>query len=120
MPPQPGQGSGAGASRARSCCSGSSASDLAQEMVVAVLPLYLTYELRLSPAVFGLIDGVYHGATALVRLLGGIVADKRGRYREVAATGYGLSAACKLGLLAAGGAWVATTAVLLFDRLGKG
>jgi hypothetical protein len=34
--------------------------------------------------------------------------------------GYGASAVCKLGLIAAGGAWLATTGVLLVDRLGKG
>ena len=94
--------------------------DLAQEMVVAVLPLYLTVQLGLSPLAFGLIDGLYQGATAFVRLLGGLVADKRGRYKEIAALGYGVSAFCKLGLIAAGGAWLATTAVLLVDRLGKG
>jgi MFS family permease len=94
--------------------------DLSQEMVTAVLPLYLTYQVRLSPLQFGFIDGMYQGATALVRLLGGLVADRKERHKEVAATGYGASALCKLGLVAVGGAWLGTTAVLLVDRLGKG
>ena len=94
--------------------------DLSQEMVTAVLPLYLTYQVRLSPLQFGFIDGMYQGATALVRLLGGLVADRKERHKEVAATGYGVSALCKLGLVAVGGAWLGTTAVLLVDRLGKG
>ena len=89
-------------------------------MVTAVLPLYLTYQVRLSPLQFGFIDGMYQGATALVRLLGGLVADRKERHKEVAATGYGASALCKLGLVAVGGAWLGTTAVLLVDRLGKG
>ena len=46
--------------------------DVSQEMVVAILPLYLTFELGLSALAFGLIDGLYGGATALVRLLGGL------------------------------------------------
>jgi predicted MFS family arabinose efflux permease len=94
--------------------------DLSQEMVTAVLPLYLTYQVRLSPLQFGFIDGMYQGATALVRLLGGLVADRKERHKEVAATGYGASALCKLGLVAVGGAWLGTTAVLMVDRLGKG
>ena len=94
--------------------------DLSQEMVTAVLPLYLTYQVRLSPLQFGFIDGMYQGATALVRLLGGLLADRKERHKEVAAAGYGASALCKLGLVAVGGAWLGTTAVLLVDRLGKG
>jgi len=94
--------------------------DLSQEMVTAVLPLYLTYQVRLSPLQFGFIDGMYQGATALVRLFGGLLADRKERHKEVAATGYGASALCKLGLVAVGGAWLGTTAVLLVDRLGKG
>jgi MFS family permease len=94
--------------------------DLSQEMVVAVLPLYLVVQMGLSPLLIGLIDGLYQGATAALRLVGGLLADRRGRYKEVAAVGYGVSAIAKLGLIAAGGAWVATTGVLLVDRLGKG
>jgi MFS family permease len=96
--------------------------DLSQEMVTAVLPLYLTYQVRLSPLQFGFIDGMYQGATALVRLLGGLLADRKERHKEVAATGYGASALCKLGLVAVGGAWLGTTAVLLLDseRAGLG
>ncbi len=94
--------------------------DISQEMVVAVLPLYLTLELGLGALAFGVIDGLYGGATALVRLLGGYVADRKGRYKQVAAVGYGASAASKLGLLLALGAWVPTTIALAVDRLGKG
>jgi MFS family permease len=94
--------------------------DLSQEMVTAVLPLYLTYQVRLSPLQFGFVDGMYQGATALVRLFGGLLADRKDRHKEVAATGYGASAVCKLALVAVSGAWLGTTAVLMVDRLGKG
>jgi MFS family permease len=94
--------------------------DLSQEMVVAVLPLYLTFELGLSAIAFGVVDGLYGGATAFVRILGGFVADRRASYKSVAAVGYGSSALSKLGLFAASGAWLPTTGFLLIDRLGKG
>jgi MFS family permease len=94
--------------------------DISSEMVAAVLPLYLVYTLGLTPFQFGIVDGVYQGAAALVRLGGGFAADRWQRHKEVAAFGYGLSAVCKLALLAVGSAWTALTAVVLLDRSGKG
>jgi len=93
--------------------------DLSQEMVVAVLPLYLTLQLGLTPFAFGIVDGLYGGATAVVRLLGGIVADRGGRYKEVAGAGYGLSALSKLGLVSVSSA-APLAGLLMLDRLGKG
>ncbi len=94
--------------------------DISSEMVAATLPLYLTVVLRFTPLQFGVLDGLYQGVTALVRLAGGLVADRWRRYKEVAGAGYALSAACKLGLLAAGSAWTSFAGVILLDRAGKG
>ena len=94
--------------------------DVSSEMVSAVLPVYLTLMVGLTPLQFGLVDGLYQGVTALVRLGGGVVADRWRRYKEVAGVGYALSAACKLGLLAAGSAYGLITAVIAADRTGKG
>jgi predicted MFS family arabinose efflux permease len=55
-----------------------------------------------------------------VRLLGGVVADRWRRYKEVAAFGYGLSAVTKPMFLLVGGAWTGLTAIILVDRAGKG
>ncbi|MFE0190112.1 MFS transporter [Streptomyces sp. NPDC058989] len=93
--------------------------DVSSEMVTAVLPLYLVAGLGLSPLAFGLLDGVYQGVTALVRLAGSYAADRTRRRKLVAATGYALSAVCKLGLLAVTTPW-AVGAVLAADRTGKG
>ncbi|MEE1824700.1 MFS transporter [Streptomyces sp. BE20] len=98
--------------------------DVSSEMVSAVLPLYLLTGLGLSPLGFGLLDGIQNGFSALVRLAGGHLADRRGRdgaprHKAVAALGYGLSALCKPLLLL-----VHTVpligAVLAVDRTGKG
>ena len=94
--------------------------DISSEMVTSILPIYLVFALRFTPLEFGVIDGLYQGIAALLRLVGGIAADTWRRYKEVAAIGYALSAVCKIGLILAGGAWVALTAVLLLDRTGKG
>ncbi|WP_329398310.1 MFS transporter [Streptomyces melanogenes] len=93
--------------------------DVSSEMVTAVLPLYLVTGLGLSPLGFGLLDGVYNGFSALVRLVGGHLADRGGRHKAVAVFGYGLSAVCKPLLLVAGSLPV-IGAVLAADRTGKG
>ncbi|MEU0791272.1 MFS transporter [Amycolatopsis sp. NPDC005961] len=94
--------------------------DVSSEMVTAVLPLYLVLGLGLNPVQFGLLDGLYAGATALVRVLGGHLADRWRRLKAVAGFGYGLSAVCKLGLVAAGSSVAAIGVVLAADRTGKG
>ncbi|MFC9396868.1 MFS transporter [Streptomyces sp. NPDC057027] len=93
--------------------------DVSSEMVTAVLPLYLVAGLGLSPLGFGLLDGVYNGFSALVRLVGGHLADRGGRHKTVAALGYGLSALCKPLLLVASSVPM-ISAVLAADRTGKG
>ncbi|MER8045062.1 MFS transporter [Streptomyces sp. NPDC094032] len=94
--------------------------DVSSEMVTAVLPLYLVLGLGLTPLQFGFLDGLFTGATALVRLLGGHAADRGGRHKRIAGIGYALSACSRLGLLLAGGATGLIAASLAADRLGKG
>jgi MFS family permease len=94
--------------------------DISSEMVVTILPLYLVYVGGFSPLAFGLIDGLYQGATALVSLASGYIGDRWHRHKDVATTGYGLSALCKLLLATAGTAVSAITAIVVLDRIGKG
>lgn len=94
--------------------------DVSSEMVTAVLPLYLVTGLGLSPLGFGLLDGVYNGFSALVRLAGGHLADRGGgRHKWVAGIGYAVSAACKPLLLLAH-TLTPIGLVLAADRTGKG
>ncbi len=94
--------------------------DISSEMVSAVLPMYLVLFLRLSPLQFGLVDGLYQGVGALVKIAFGYAADRLSRHKEVAFLGYALSAVCKIGLLAVGSAWGLLAAVVIADRTGKG
>uniref|UniRef100_UPI003614BCEE MFS transporter n=1 Tax=Nocardia tengchongensis TaxID=2055889 RepID=UPI003614BCEE len=94
--------------------------DISSEMMTAVLPVYLVVGLHLSPAAYGVVDGTYTGATALLRLIGGYVADLTRRRKFIAGLGYGLSAVAKLGMPAAGSAVGAIGAVIAVDRTGKG
>src|SRR5918997_2360659 len=49
--------------------------DLSSEMVSAILPVYLTLVLGLTPLQYGVVDGIYTGVTAAVRIGGGPGAD---------------------------------------------
>ena len=93
--------------------------DVSSEMVTAVLPAYLVLGLHLSYVQYGLIDGIYTGATIATRLIGGYAADRWRCRKLLAGVGYGVSAAAKVGLLIASGA-VSIAAVVGLDRLGKG
>jgi MFS family permease len=94
--------------------------DISSEMLTSVLPLYLLYQLQVSPAALGVVEGVHQGGAALVRLLSGAASDRWQRYRELLATGYGLSAVSKLGLLLVGPSVGSLLAVTWLDRIGKG
>src|SRR3954470_3705564 len=68
--------------------------DISSEMVSAILPLYLVATLGFTPLQYGLVDGLYQGAGAIIRLAAGFLGDRLGRHKVVASTGYGLSAIC--------------------------
>lgn len=94
--------------------------DVSTEMVASILPVYLLIALRLSPAEYGLVDGLFRGGAAIAAvLLGGFLSYRSGRIKLVAGLGYTLSALTKLILLASS-AFSAIAASLILDRLGKG
>lgn len=95
-------------------------SDISSEMVAAVIPVFLTLQLGFSPAAFGLFQGAYELANALLRLVGGAVADRTRRPKETAAAGYGLSTLTRVGLVGSALASLPAVPFLLADRLGKG
>ncbi|MDT5031781.1 MAG: hypothetical protein QOC94_1952 [Actinoplanes sp.] len=94
--------------------------DVSSEMVTAVLPLYLVIGLGLGPAAYGLVDGLYTGATALLRLAGGYLADRVRRRKLIAGIGYAMSTAARIALLAAGSSLPGIGAAVIADRAGKG
>jgi MFS family permease len=93
--------------------------DVSSESVAAILPLYITGVLGLSTIVFGFLEGLNQGVSALVRIGGGYMSDRYDQPKWVAFTGYALAAVARAGLLFASGA-AALTAVITADRIGKG
>lgn len=94
--------------------------DISSEMVATVLPLYVLYATGLSLVGFGVIDGLYNGAAAFVRFIGGVLGDRLLSHKRVAVVGYGLSAMCRPLLLAVGGSAVGIGSSVGLDRIGKG
>lgn len=93
--------------------------DISAEMVATILPVYVVFALGGTPLQLGIIDGLYQGAAAIIRVLAGIGADRRGRHKLFASIGYGLSAGCKLGFVAVGSALPGLASMVLLDRTGK-
>jgi MFS family permease len=94
--------------------------DISSEMVSSILPIYLVLHLHVSPAVFGIIDGLYQGVALLVRAMAGFLGDRWNSHKSIAVAGYALSAACRLAMLAVGNAWGGIAAVVAIDRTAKG
>ena len=63
--------------------------DVSSEMVNGILPLYLVSYLRLSPLQFGIIDGLYQGMSAVLRLVGGYLAPAISRQTSKSAAVFG-------------------------------
>ncbi len=93
--------------------------DVSSEMVASVLPLYLVTYLGLTPMHLGIVDGLSHSATALLRVAGGWASDRFERCKPVAAAGYALSFLSRVLLLFSQSALPVAVSVSI-DRLGKG
>jgi MFS family permease len=94
--------------------------DISSEMVATVLPLYLLYATGLSLVGFGVIDGIYNGAAAVVQFVGGLLGDKLRRHKQVAMVGYGVSMLCRPLLLLVGASPGGIGLSVGLDRIGKG
>ncbi|WP_245931602.1 MFS transporter [Actinokineospora auranticolor] len=94
--------------------------DISSEMVTAFMPVYVLFSLQMTYVQLGLLDGIYTGATALLRLVGGYVADRIRRHKGVAVAGYGLSTVTKLAFIPVGASALGLGGVQTLDRAGKG
>jgi MFS family permease len=92
--------------------------DVASEMVLYTLPLYLAHVVGLGAGAIGLLEGAAETVTSLVKLASGWLSDRLGTRKWLAVAGYGLSAAAKPLFLM--GSALGITVARLSDRVGKG
>jgi len=93
--------------------------DVSSEMIIPVLPLFVTGTLKASVASLGVIEGVAESTAALLRLASGWLSDRIGRRKPFLIFGYGLSSVAKAALALAG-SWPAVLGLRFSDRVGKG
>ncbi len=93
--------------------------DISSEMLVYLIPLFLSNVLGVRMAYIGLIDGVAETTASLVKIYSGALSDKLGKRKWLAVLGYGISTVAKPFLYFVNG-WVGVLGVRFADRVGKG
>ena len=93
--------------------------DISSEMVINIIPLFLSNVLGVRTNIIGLIEGVAESTASLLKLFSGWMSDKLKMRKWLAVAGYGLSTLAKpFFYFASSWHWVA--GVRWADRVGKG
>jgi len=93
--------------------------DAASDMILPLLPVFLTATLGAGPAALGLIEGAAEAAASLLKLWAGRMGDRGVNRKGLAVAGYFTSNLCRP-LIALAGGWTTVLALRLADRVGKG
>jgi len=93
--------------------------DTASEMLVPLLPLFLTTALGAGAAALGVIEGIAETTASLLKYAMGRWSDRLGRRKGLALVGYGLSVLVRPLFGLAGAVWQ-VVALRFADRVGKG
>jgi len=93
--------------------------DISSEMVINLLPLFLSSVLGVKTNIIGLIEGVAEMTASLLKVFSGWLSDRLRARKWLAVTGYGLSTLAKPFFYWAT-SWTAIGAVRWADRVGKG
>lgn len=93
--------------------------DISSEMIVYLVPLFLSNILGVRTTVIGLIDGIAETTASLLKIYSGALSDKFGKRKWLAVLGYGISTIVKPFLYFAN-TWGWVLAVRFGDRAGKG
>ncbi|MEA3492921.1 MAG: MFS transporter [Candidatus Margulisiibacteriota bacterium] len=92
--------------------------DVSSEMILAILPLFLT-ALGAGKAAIGLIEGVAGFTASIVKTFSGWISDKIRKRKLLVIAGYSISTITKP-FIAAAGNWFQVLGVRFLDRVGKG
>lgn len=93
--------------------------DLSSNMIVPVLPLYLTAVLHVQVTSIGIIEGIAESTASLLKWVSGWMTDRIGRHKLLLLVGYGLSNLSKP-FFAVSGSWGEVLLIRFSDRFGKG
>lgn len=93
--------------------------DVSSEMVLNILPLFLSNVLGVKTNIIGLIEGIAEATASILKLFSGWLSDRLGGRKWLAVIGYGLSAVFKPFFYFAN-TWELIAGVRWADRVGKG
>lgn len=93
--------------------------DVSSEMILTLVPLFLSNVLGAATTIIGLIGGLSESVDAILRIFSGWFSDRIGKRKSLALLGYSLSTVAKPFMYLASN-WGAVLAVKFSDRVGKG
>jgi MFS family permease len=93
--------------------------DISSEMVINILPLFLSNVLGVRTNIIGLIEGVAEATASLLKVFSGWLSDRLRARKWLAVAGYGLSSLAKP-LFYFANSWGMVAGVRWADRVGKG
>jgi MFS family permease len=93
--------------------------DISSEMVINILPLFLSNVLGIKTNIIGVIEGVAEATSSVLKLFSGWLSDKLRARKWLAVAGYGISALSKPFFYVAT-SWGAVAGARWADRAGKG
>ncbi len=93
--------------------------DISSEMVINILPLFLSNVLGVKTNIIGLIEGIAEATASILKIFSGWLSDKLRARKWLAVAGYGISALAKPFFYIAD-TWGLVAGVRWADRVGKG
>ncbi len=93
--------------------------DISSEMVLNLLPLFLSAVLGIKTNIIGIIEGIAEATSSVLKVFSGWLSDKLRSRKWLAVAGYGLSTLAKPFFYFAN-SWGAVAGVRWADRVGKG
>ncbi|MGA7280746.1 MAG: MFS transporter, partial [Acidimicrobiia bacterium] len=93
--------------------------DVSSEMVINILPLFLSNVLGVRTALIGVIEGTAEAVASLLKVFSGWLSDRLGSRKWLAVLGYGFSALSKPFFYFAH-SWEVVAGARWADRVGKG
>jgi MFS family permease len=93
--------------------------DVSSEMILPILPFFLTQVLLASPLVVGIVEGSADSVVSFMKIFSGRFSDAAGKRKRFVGVGYGLSTAMKV-LFPFAQNWPEFFAMRIVERTGKG
>jgi MFS family permease len=93
--------------------------DISSEMIVPVLPLFMTNVLGVAATSIGIIEGIAESTASILKVFSGWISDRAGKRKPMMVLGYGVANLVKP-FFAVTQSWQQVLAIRFTDRFGKG